>query len=96
MNAIENDINELVFKELNSANEKFPLFSSPQEARSVLLNSLKTEVCMTANLHEWRHFFKQRAMDVTGVTYSQMKEITIPLLKELQQLISVAFDDLVV
>ena len=29
MNAIENNMNELVFKELNSANEQFPLFQSP-------------------------------------------------------------------
>lgn len=33
---------------------------SPQEARSVLPNSLKTEVVMTANLREWRHFIKLR------------------------------------
>lgn len=34
---------------------------SPQEARSVLPNSLKTEVVMTANLREWRHFIKLRS-----------------------------------
>lgn len=33
---------------------------SPQEARSVLPNSLKTEVVMTANMREWRHFLKMR------------------------------------
>lgn len=33
---------------------------SPQEARSVLPNSLKTEVVMTANIREWRHFLKLR------------------------------------
>lgn len=33
---------------------------SPQEARSVLPNSLKTEVVMTANLREWRHFLRLR------------------------------------
>lgn len=31
-----------------------------QEARSVLPNSLKTEVVMTANLREWRHFLRLR------------------------------------
>lgn len=30
---------------------------SPQEARAVLPNSLKTEIIMTANLREYRHFF---------------------------------------
>lgn len=34
---------------------------SPQEARSVLPNSIKTEVVMTANYREWRHFFNLRA-----------------------------------
>ena len=33
---------------------------SPQNARSVLPNSLKTELIMTANMREWRHFFKLR------------------------------------
>mgnify|MGYP002897862081 CR=1 FL=1 len=34
--------------------------ATPQEARSVLPNSLKTEVVMTANIREWRHFIKLR------------------------------------
>ena len=33
---------------------------SPQEARAVLPNSLKTEVVMTANIREWRHFLRLR------------------------------------
>lgn len=33
---------------------------TPQEARSVLPNSLKTELVMTANLDEWNHFFYLR------------------------------------
>ncbi len=32
----------------------------PEEARSVLPNSLKTELCMTMNVREWRHFFRLR------------------------------------
>lgn len=31
---------------------------TPQEARAVLATCLKVEVVMTANLREWRHFFK--------------------------------------
>lgn len=69
---------------------------TPQEARSVLPNSLKTEVCMTANLREWRHFFKLRAADATGSAHPQMKEVTIPLLSELKELIPIVFDDIVV
>lgn len=67
---------------------------TPQEARCVLPNSLKTEVCMTANIREWRHFFKLRAADTTGAAHPQMKEVTVPLLKELQSLIPVVFDDI--
>ena len=37
------------------------LGASPQIARSVLPNSLKTEIVMTANLREWRHFIKLRS-----------------------------------
>lgn len=33
---------------------------TPQEARAVLPNSLKTEVVVTMNPREWRHFFKLR------------------------------------
>ena len=68
--------------------------STPQEARSVLPNSLKTEVVMTANLREWRHFFKLRALGTTGKPHPQMLEVTIPLLKEFQERIPVVFDDL--
>ena len=38
----------------------------PEQARSVLPNSLKTEIVMTANLREWRHFFKLRTADERG------------------------------
>ena len=34
--------------------------SSPQIARSVLPNCLKTEIVMTANFREWRHFITLR------------------------------------
>ena len=67
---------------------------SPQEARAVLPNSLKTEIVMTANLREWRHFLKLRALGVTGVPHPQMLEVTIPLLRELKDKVPVIFDDL--
>ena len=65
-----------------------------QEARSVLPNSLKTELVMSANLREWRHFFKLRAANVTGKAHPQMLEVTRPLLDELKTLIPVVFDDI--
>lgn len=67
---------------------------TPQEARAVLPTSLKTEIVMTANLREWRHFFKLRAEGTTGKPHPQMLEVTIPLLKELQERIPVVFDDI--
>lgn len=62
-----------------------------QEARSVLPNSLKTEVVMTCNLREWRHFFKLRC---SKAAHPQMREVAIPLLEEFTQKIPVMFDDL--
>lgn len=64
---------------------------SPQEARAVLPNSLKTEVVMTANLREWRHFFKLRT---APAAHPQMREVAIPLLRRMQELIPVVFDDI--
>lgn len=67
---------------------------TPEEARAVLPNSLKTEIVMTANLREWRHFFKLRAIGTTGDPHPQMREVALPLLAELQRKIPVIFDDL--
>lgn len=64
---------------------------SPQEARSVLPNSLKTEVVMTANLREWRHFFRLRTAEAA---HPQMREVTVPLLRRMKELIPVVFDDI--
>lgn len=69
--------------------------ATPEKARAVLPNSLKTEVVMTANLREWRHFFNLRAANKTGKAHPQMLEVTRPLLDELKQLIPVVFDDIV-
>lgn len=65
-----------------------------QEARAVLPHSLKTELIMTANLREWRHFFKLRAANSTGAAHPQMLEVTRPLLDELKELVPVVFDDI--
>lgn len=62
-----------------------------QEARSVLPNSIKTEVIMTANIREWRHFFKLRT---SKAAHPQMRELTIPLLNRLKNIIPVVFDDI--
>jgi len=67
------------------------LGAKPEEARAVLPNSLKTELSMTMNLREWRHFFKLR----TAVgAHPQMREITIPMLEDFKRLIPIIFDDI--
>lgn len=63
---------------------------SPQEARAVLPNSLKTEVVMTANLREWRHFFKLRT---APAAHPQMREVANMLLKQMREMVPVVFDD---
>ena len=68
--------------------------ATPQEARSVLPNSLKTEVVVTMNIREWRHFFNLRASGKTGKPHPQMLELTIPLLNELKNRVPVVFDDI--
>jgi len=67
------------------------LGSTPQEARSVLPTSLKTELLMTANYREWRHFFNLRT---APAAHPQMRELTVPLLKELQSKLPIIFDDI--
>ena len=63
---------------------------SPQQARSVLPNSLKTEIVATMNLREWRHFFRLRtAMDA----HPQMREVATLLLIMMRNAIPVVFDD---
>ena len=53
-------------------------------ARSVLNNSTKTEICVTMNIKDWRHFFSLRACRATGPAHPQMEEITRPLLTNLK------------
>ena len=67
------------------------LGATPQIARSVLPNSTKTEITITANYREWRNFFKLR---VPSTAHPQMREVTIPLLKELKNRLPIIFDDI--
>lgn len=64
---------------------------SPGQARSILPNALKTEVIMTANVREWRHILKLRT---SKKAHEQMRELMIPLLKELQEKVPIMFDDI--
>jgi thymidylate synthase (FAD) len=64
---------------------------SPQQARSVLPNSLKTEINVKMNIREWRHFFRMRC---SNAAHPQMTELTRPLLKQFQEMIPLLFDDI--
>lgn len=65
--------------------------STPQEARAVLPNSLKTEIVVTYNLREWRHFLKLRC---AKGAHPQVKEIAIPLLLLFKEILPVLFADI--
>lgn len=65
--------------------------ASPQEARSVLPNSVKTEVIMTANPREWRHFFKMRT---PPSAHPDMRYVANMLLAEYQETYPILFDDI--
>ena len=67
------------------------LGASPQEARSVLPNSLKTEIVVTMDLREWRHFFRLRT---APAAHPQMREVALPLLEAFRQTVPVVFDQL--
>ena len=64
---------------------------SPQEARSVLPNSLKTEIIVTYDLREWRHFFNLRA---AKTAHPQMQQLAIPLLMYFKEELSPLFNDI--
>jgi thymidylate synthase (FAD) len=64
---------------------------SPQEARSVLPNSLKTELAATFNMREWRHFFLLRC---AAPAHPQMRQVAIPLLHLFQEKFPVLFNDI--
>ena len=64
----------------------------PQEARSVFPNALASRIVTTGNLRNWRHFFIMRT---TAEAHPQMRQVTIPLLKEFQEAFPLLFDDIV-
>lgn len=59
------------------------LGATPQEARSVLPNSLKTEIVITAPVYEWIHIFNLRVLGTTGTPHPQMKEVMKPVYDEM-------------
>lgn len=64
----------------------------PEQARSVLPNSLKTEIIVTANLREWRHIFTLRC---SKAAHPQIRDLMISCLRGFQEEIPVLFDNIV-
>ena len=56
--------------------------ATAQEARSVLPNSLKTEIIVTTNIREWRHILDLRT---AGAAHPDMRNLMKPLLRELKE-----------
>ncbi|MCM1578322.1 MAG: FAD-dependent thymidylate synthase [Ruminococcus sp.] len=65
--------------------------AKPEEARDVLPNSLKTEIAVTMDIREWRHFFKLRT---NQRAHPQIRELTVPMLKDFRERVPVLFGDL--
>ena len=64
--------------------------ATPQEARSVLPNSLKTEIVITGNLREWKHFFKLRTSEKA---HPQMQEVANMILEDIRKRVPIIFDE---
>ncbi len=62
--------------------------AKPEDARSVLPNSLKTEFICTMNLREWRHFF---ALRCAKAAHPAMREIAVPLQEAFRELLPELF-----
>lgn len=67
------------------------LGASPQEARGVLPNSLKTEIVATMNIRGWRNFFKLRT---AKAAHPQFREVACMLLQIFVQNYPVFFEDI--
>jgi thymidylate synthase (FAD) len=63
---------------------------SPQQARAVLPNSLKTEIVVRANFREWRHIFRLRAL--SRAAHPDMRALMIPLYLQCKELLPCVFD----
>lgn len=63
--------------------------AKPQEARSVLPQSLKTELITTANIRTWKHIFNLRC---SKASHPQIRQIMLPLLDTFYQRLPVLFE----
>lgn len=64
---------------------------TPEQARTILPNSLKAEIVVTMNVREWRHFFRLRC---APAAHPQMRQIANMMLSGFKDVLPVIFDDL--
>lgn len=80
---------------LNYAETTYQILSNKgwkaEQAREVLPMSTKSELCMKANLREWRHFFELRC---STAAHPDIRVLALDLLKQMHEKIPVIFDDL--
>ena len=92
----ENEEMFKTWKEAMEASEKAYMqllkTTTPQIARSVLPTALRTEIVVTANLREWRHFLKLRT---ESGAHPQIREIAFEILKIFRKHVPVIFDDII-
>lgn len=62
-----------------------------QDARDVLPNAVKTEICVKANIREWRHIFELRT---AKAAHPEMRRLMRPLLDELKEELPIFFEDI--
>lgn len=92
----EDQVKYEVWQKAMEASEKYyfqmlELGAKPEEARSVLPNSLKTEIVMTMDLREWRHFIRLRT---AKVAHPQMREVAELIASEFKEKFPVFFENL--
>jgi thymidylate synthase (FAD) len=63
---------------------------NPQQARSVLPNSLKTEIVVSTNFREWKYIFRLRA--ISKAAHPQMRDLMIPLYNYCKEQLPEIFD----
>ena len=94
-NEIDRKKYDIWLKAMENAEDSYfkmiKLGASPQEARSVLPNSLKTEIVATMNLRGWRNFLKLRT---AKTAHPQFREVACMLLQLFVKNYPVFFQDI--
>jgi thymidylate synthase (FAD) len=90
---------EAWMRQMNEAEKGYKamirLGNPPERARGLLPLSTATEIVLTANLREWRHIFRLRAMGTSGRPHPQVRALMLDGLTQAYEMVGVVFDDIV-